>query len=152
MVEAQTTYTISGTVPIGNLYIERTADQELLELCRQGELAFVLSSRQVGKSSLIVRTAEKLKKENISSVNIDLSLIGVNITQDQWYQGILHKIATTLKLEADIFSWWSENVGLGPTQRLSKFFQDLLLNRYHTEHSLLRRFLRCTASGLQCTI
>ena len=81
VVEKNSIYTVGGTVQAGGgVYIERTADRELLELCRAGELAFILSSRQVGKSSLMVRTAEKLKGENIQSAIIDLSAIGVNIT------------------------------------------------------------------------
>src|SRR5688572_17893078 len=62
----QTIYTVGGTVQAGGgIYIKRKADDELLELCRQGEFAFILSSRQVGKSSLMVRTAQQLEKENI---------------------------------------------------------------------------------------
>ena len=46
----QTIYTVGGTVQAGGgIYIKRKADDELLELCRQGEFAFILSSRQVGK-------------------------------------------------------------------------------------------------------
>jgi len=128
MTDPKTIYTVGGTVQAGGgIYIERAADKELLELCREGELAFILSSRQVGKSSLMVRTAEDLKKENIRSVIIDLSAIGVNITPDEWYLGILNEIATTLELETDIFAWWSKHAGLSPAQRLSNFFRDVLL-------------------------
>jgi tetratricopeptide (TPR) repeat protein len=99
----------------------------LLELCRQGEFAFILSSRQVGKSSLMVRTAQQLEKENIRSVTIDLSAIGVKVSVDEWYQGILNEIYTTLNLETDIFAWWAQYAQLGPAQRLTNFFRDVLL-------------------------
>ena len=50
----QSIYTVGGTVQAGGgIYIPREADNELLELCRAGEFAFILSSRQVGKSSLM---------------------------------------------------------------------------------------------------
>ena len=128
MAETKVIYTVGGTVQAsGGLYIERAADKELFELCRQGELVFILSSRQVGKSSLMVRTAETLTGEGIQSVIIDLSAIGVNVTPDEWYLGILNEIANTLDLETDIFSWWSRNVRLSPAQRLSNFFRDVLL-------------------------
>ncbi len=123
-----TLYTVGGTVQAGGgLYIKRKADDELLGLCRKGEWASVLSSRQVGKSSLMVRTAQQLEKENICSVIIDLSAIGVNISSDQWYLGILNEIVNGLRLEANIFEWWEEHKKLGPTQRLTNFFRDVLL-------------------------
>ncbi|MFN8383423.1 MAG: GH25 family lysozyme [Anaerolineales bacterium] len=124
----QTIYTVGGTVQAGSgFYIKRKADDELLEYCRAGEFAFILSSRQVGKSSLMVRTAQQLEKENIRSVIIDLSSIGVKISADEWYLGILNDISNTLNLQTDIFSWWSERAGLGPAQRLTNFFRDVLL-------------------------
>ena len=82
----ETIYTVGGTVQAGGgIYIKRKADDELLELCRRGEFAFILSSRQVGKSSLMVRTAQQLDSEGIRSVIIDLSAIGVKISADEWY-------------------------------------------------------------------
>lgn len=125
---SQTIYTVGGTVQAGGgVYIKRKADDELLELCRQSEFAFILSSRQVGKSSLMVRTAQQLEQENIRSVTIDLSAIGVNVTPDEWYQGILNEISTSLNLQTDVFSWWSRYSQLGPAQRLTNFFRDVLL-------------------------
>ena len=45
----QSIYTVGGTVQAGGgVYIKRKADDELLEFCRDGEFAFILSSRQVG--------------------------------------------------------------------------------------------------------
>ncbi len=124
----QIIYTVGGTVQAGGgFYIKRKADDELLEYCRAGEFAFILSSRQVGKSSLMVRTAQQLERENIRSVIIDLSSIGVKISADEWYLGILNDISNTLNLQTDIFSWWSERAGLGPAQRLTNFFRDVLL-------------------------
>ncbi len=127
-------YTVGGTVQAGGgIYIKRKADDELLELCRQGEFAFILSSRQVGKSSLMVRTAQQLEKENIRSVTIDLSAIGVKISQDEWYLGILNEVATTLNLETDIFAWWVQYAQLGPSQRLTNFFKDVLMKEVNEQ-------------------
>ncbi len=124
----QTIYTVGGTVQAaGGIYIKRKADEELVELCREGEFAFILSSRQVGKSSLMVRTAQQLEKENICSVTIDLSAIGINVSQDEWYLGILNEISTSLSLETNIFAWWQQYAQLGSAQRLTNFFKDVLL-------------------------
>ena len=65
----QTIYTVGGTVQAGGgIYIKRKADDDLLALCRAGELAFILSSRQVCKSSLMVRTARQLESEGALSL------------------------------------------------------------------------------------
>jgi tetratricopeptide (TPR) repeat protein len=129
-----TIYTVGGTVQAGGgIYIKRKADDELLELCRQGEFAFILSSRQVGKSSLMVRTAQQLEKENIRSVTIDLSAIGVKVSSDEWYLGILNEVSTTLNLETDIFAWWTQYAQLGPAQRLTNFFKDILLKEVNEQ-------------------
>src|SRR6185369_13257671 len=110
----QTIYTVGGTVQAGGgVYIKRKADDELLQLCKEGEFAFILSSRQVGKSSLMVRTAQQLEKSDICSVTIDLSAIGVNVTQDEWYLGILNEISTSLNLSTNIFAWWQQYAQLG---------------------------------------
>lgn len=51
-------YTTGGTVQAGGgIYLSRQADDELLRLCREGQFAYVLTSRQMGKSSLMVQTA-----------------------------------------------------------------------------------------------
>lgn len=124
----QTIYTVGGTVQAGGgIYIPRKADEELLALCRASEFAFILSSRQVGKSSLMVRTARQLEGENIRSVIIDLSSIGVNISADEWYLGILNEVANTLELQADIFGWWADRAALSPATRLTNFLRDVLL-------------------------
>jgi WD40 repeat protein len=125
MAEHKSIYTVGGTVR--GVYIERAADTELLELCRKGDLAFILASRQVGKSSLMVHTAEKLKNEGVHSAIVDLSAIGVDISAQEWYLGILKEIAKRLGLQINIFTWWEEHSKLGHAQRLKDFFEDVLL-------------------------
>jgi formylglycine-generating enzyme required for sulfatase activity len=121
-------YTVGGTVQAGGgIYIKRKADDDLLQLCRQAELAFILSSRQVGKSSLMTRTAEQLGEVNIRSSIIDLSSLGTQLSQEEWYLGILNIIANDLSLETNIFTWWKEFKGLGPAQRFLNFLRDVML-------------------------
>ena len=121
-------YTVGGTVQAGSgVYIQRAADLELLALCRNSDFAYVLSSRQVGKSSLMVRTATELQKEGVRTVIIDLSAIGIGVTTDEWYLGIISEIQLSLELTTDVFLWWNNNDDLGPSQKLIKFFENILL-------------------------
>ena len=54
-------FVAGGTVQAGGgVYLERHADRELLEHCRAGDFTYILTSRQMGKSSLMIRTAERL--------------------------------------------------------------------------------------------
>lgn len=121
-------FTVGGTVQAGSgVYICRKADTELLELCRKGEFTYVLSTRQIGKSSLMVHTSEQLNREGILSAIVDLTRIGVQVTAEQWYLGVITGIADDLELEIDPVEWWVENHHLGPTQRLTLFFEKVLL-------------------------
>jgi len=123
-----TIYTIGGTVQAGSgYYVERQADGELLDLCQQGEFTCILASRQVGKSSLIIRTANELKKQDLAMpVIIDLQEIGTS-SEEEWYLGFLLRLAERLHLKTDLFEWWEKNELLGITDRFTRFFSQVLL-------------------------
>ena len=124
----QSIYTVGGTVQAGGgLYLPRKVDEELLALCHAGTFAYVLTSRQMGKSSLMVRTAERLIEGGIHAVIIDLTQLGTQLTAAEWYLGLLTIIADSLMLETDVMSWWQAHAYLGVTQRLTRFFQEILL-------------------------
>ena len=127
MTEAQI-FTVGGTVQASNgLYIARRADDELLALCHGGNFGYVLTPRQLGKSSLMVRTAEQLTAEGTRSVIIDLSQIGVQVSPEEWYLGLLSMIEEQLDLDTNAVNWWRERGHLGVTQRLTMFFEEVLL-------------------------
>lgn len=121
-------YAVGGTVQAsGGIYIRRRCDDELLALCRAGRFAYVLSPRQTGKSSMMVRAAAVLEEQGTRSATVDLTRIGNNLTAEQWYLGVLVEIQGTLTLKTDVRAWWREQSHLGVTQRLTRFFQDILL-------------------------
>ena len=63
-----------GTLnPRRHVYVERPEDAELLRLLRAGEYVNVLTSRQMGKSSLMVRALHALRLEGVRTASIDLA-------------------------------------------------------------------------------
>lgn len=129
-----TIYSRGGTVQprSGGLYIQRKADSELLALCRKGEYAHVLTTRQVGKSSLMVSTAQRLAAEGVATVTIDLNYYGKATSDDRWYQGILTTITGELKFEFNVPDWWQSHDHLVAAQRLELFFREILLVKIDT--------------------
>ena len=121
-------YSLGGTVQASKgIYISRQADKKLLELCQQAEFTYILTSRQMGKSSLMISTASELKKFSVKSVIIDLTKIGTQVSVEQWYLGLLLEIEEQLMLDTDVEQWWEANTNVGVTQRLTNFFQHVLL-------------------------
>ncbi|MEH2283603.1 MAG: P83/100 family protein, partial [Nostoc sp.] len=121
-------YTVGGTVQAGGgIYIPRQADEELLSLCQSAIFAYVLTPRQMGKSSLMVRTAQTLTDEGIRSVIVDLQELGAQVTVEQWYFGFLVKLDDQLMFDTDVVNWWQQHEHLGVSQRLTQFFEQVLL-------------------------
>ena len=76
----------------GGVYLERDADRDLLRHCRAGDFTYVLTSRQMGKSSLMYRAAERLAEGDARPIIIDLTELGAQTTADQWYKGFLVRV------------------------------------------------------------
>ena len=108
-------------------YVTRHADAELFENLILGKFCYVLSPRQMGKSSLMIRTAVKLKSEGVSVAVLDLTAVGQNISVEQWYAGMLVQIGQQFDMEEELVDYWTANAHLGPLQRWTNALTDIII-------------------------
>jgi hypothetical protein len=119
--------------PSAPSYLERPADRELFEFLSAGEFCYVLTSRQMGKSSLMARTAARLREGGTLAAVVDLTLLSGSGAKDQppsaaaWYLGIARVIAGDLQLKADLRTWWQQRDGLPEMQRFAEFLEEVVL-------------------------
>src|SRR5688572_689866 len=109
-------------------YIRRPADEELFRLTSAGEYCNVLAARQMGKSSLMVQTANRLHESGVRTAILDISTLGGGIsTPEAWFFGFLDELIVRLGFDADIDTWWDAHPNHNPVQRFSNFLRDVLL-------------------------
>src|SRR5205085_7323713 len=111
-------YVIGGTLQRNApSYVPRRADEDLYNGLKEGKFCYVLTSRQMGKSSLMVRTAVRLREAGIAVAVLDLTALGQNLTVEQWYDGLLRHLGRYLHLEDELEGFWLEHERLGPLER-----------------------------------
>lgn len=124
-------YQVGGSLqPDAPSYVVRQADLDLVNALRSRELCYVLNARQMGKSSLRVRSVHQLQQQQIRCAVVDLTLLGTySTTPEQWYASFASSLAQSLGVEVDLPSWWRSQASLSLIRRLTAFFEQILLSQ-----------------------
>jgi len=134
-------YQIGGSLQTNApCYVTRKADFQLYNALKKGEFCYVLNSRQMGKSSLLVQTRHRLQQEGFKCTTIDMTRIGSeNLTPLQWYKGIVTELWRGFHLlgKFNLKTWWRNEEEISLLQRLSNFIEDVLLVQFSEENLVI---------------
>ena len=123
-------YVIGGTLHrTAECYVHRQADEDLYAELTEDEFCYVLTPRQMGKSSLMVRTAVRLREAGAAVIILDLTAIGQHVSVEQWYHGLIDMVGRQLGIKDDLADFWIMNDKLGPLQRWMKAMREVVLAR-----------------------
>jgi hypothetical protein len=115
-------------------YVERRADKDLYEGLQRGEFCCVLTSRQMGKSSLMVHSAARLRQDGATAAVLDLTAIGQNLSAEQWYGGLLRRLGRQLDPSGELEEaleefWFQREARVGPLERWTQGLERVVLPR-----------------------
>lgn len=124
-------YQVGGSLSLSSpTYLSRASDDELYLALKQNKICYILNARQMGKSSLWVKTAFRLEADNYICRSVDLSSIGTQtIDLEQWFASLVFQISCQFDLNFDFLEWWQSKNHLTVSYRLLCFFEEILLEQ-----------------------
>jgi hypothetical protein len=105
----------------------RRSDAELFERLERREPCYVLAPRQIGKSSLRVRTQDRLRAKGVRCVSVDLTSIGSGASASEWYFSVASAIAEQIGVEPELDAFWAKHRRMSPVRRFRQFLHDVAL-------------------------
>ncbi|RZM75412.1 AAA-like domain-containing protein [Leptolyngbya iicbica] len=111
-------------------YVVRQADRDLQAALQAREFGYVFSSRQMGKSSLLIRMKQQLQATGAACAYLDMTRLGTTgLTQTQWYAGVVMSLLQSLGLSQRLqfHDWWQAHAELTLVQRLNHLVETVLL-------------------------
>ncbi|MEO0996670.1 MAG: AAA-like domain-containing protein, partial [Pseudomonadota bacterium] len=124
-------FAVGGVIPAGqDCYVRRAADDELFHHAINGDYAHVFAPRQMGKSSLCARVAERLRERERLVAVVDLAQIGgrdAAIDSARWFYSFAFRLVRQLRLKVDLQTWWQDKATLTNRQRLTELYWDIIL-------------------------
>jgi WD40 repeat protein len=127
-------YQVGGSLrPSLPSYVYRQADTQLFNALQAGEFGYVLNSRQMGKSSLLVQTLRRLELTGQRCATIDVTSLGSqDVTAGQWYRGVVADLWRSFGLfsQGHYKGWWQNQGDMPPVQKLQRFLAGVLLEQH----------------------
>ena len=109
-------------------YVSREADQELQSLLKAGEFVNVVTSRQMGKTSLVYRAIAELTPQGYQFAYYDLSALRSETDARRYFQTLAGELARELAPTFDLDAFWHQRENQTVSQGFIDFFRDVLAN------------------------